>query len=169
MVSLADLRVGLGLDRHRLAKGLPLVLAGVTIDSSERGPEAHSDGDVLVHALIDALLGACGLGDIGEHFPPSDVQWANASGEALLKGTLQLVREAYPAFQVINVDATIHLEAPKLKPYKFPVRETLAKWLDLPISCVSVKAKTGEKLPPVGTLEAIDAQVAVLLTLNASC
>jgi 2-C-methyl-D-erythritol 2,4-cyclodiphosphate synthase len=160
------LRVGLGMDCHRLQEGLPLILAGQHIESSTHGPVAHSDGDVLCHALIDALLGACALGDIGEHFPPSDEQWRGASGERLLKKTLHVISTHYPHWQLLNIDATLSLEKPKLKHYKQAIQQQLAAWLGLAPKCVGLKAKTGEGLAPVGTLEAIEAHVVVLLLLE---
>jgi 2-C-methyl-D-erythritol 2,4-cyclodiphosphate synthase len=164
MQTLPRLRTGLGTDRHRLAVGLPLLLGRVAIESS-MGSVAHSDGDVLLHAVIDALLGACAMGDIGEHFPPSDEAWKDAHSSDLLRQVLGLIRQAHPAFQLFNLDATITLEAPKLKPYKLAIRQSLADLLSVTLAQVSVKAKTGEQLAPIGTLEAIDAQVIVLVGL----
>lgn len=162
--TLPSFRVGLGTDRHRLAEGLPLVLGGVRIESP-LGSVAHSDGDVLLHAVIDALLGACAMGDIGEHFPPSDERWKGARSSDLLKQVLALIKQAHPAFQLLNLDATITLEAPKLSPYKQVIRQSLAELSGVSVGQVSVKAKTGEKIAPIGTLEAIDAQVLVLISL----
>lgn len=153
-------RIGQGYDIHRLLPGKPMMIGGVRIDSPV-GSEAHSDGDVLLHSLIDALLGACGLGDIGDHFPPSDDQYKNISSTVLLQKVLPLIEAA--GYQVGNLDATIFLEKPKLGPYKQQVRENLAELLAIPLDCVSVKAKTAEKFPPVGTQEAIAASVTALL------
>ncbi len=153
-------RIGQGYDLHRLIPSKPLLLGGIQIDSPV-GSEAHSDGDVLLHALIDALLGACGLGDIGDHFPPSDDRYKGISSVALLRLVLPLITQA--GFQVVNLDSTIFLEKPKLGPYKAQIRAQLAELFGLPLDCVSVKAKTAEQFPPVGTQEAIAASVTVLL------
>ena len=156
-------RIGQGYDIHRLLPGKPLLLGGVSIESPV-GSEAHSDGDVLLHALIDALLGACGLGDIGDHFPPSDPQYQNIASTLLLQDVLPWVAQA--GYRLGNLDATVFLEKPKLAAYKLPMRENLARLLDLPLDAVSVKAKTAEKFPPVGTQEAIAASVTVLVSKN---
>jgi 2-C-methyl-D-erythritol 2,4-cyclodiphosphate synthase len=153
-------RIGQGYDIHRLIPGKPLLIGGLQIDSPV-GSEAHSDGDVIVHSLIDALLGACGLGDIGDHFPPTDNRYKNISSLVLLEHVLPLIQQA--GFQLVNLDATVFLEKPKLGPYKQQIRECLAERLQLPLTCVSLKAKTAEKFPPVGTQEAIAASVTVLL------
>jgi 2-C-methyl-D-erythritol 2,4-cyclodiphosphate synthase len=161
MLATLPFKIGQGYDLHRLVEGPRLMLGGVHVASSPVGSEAHSDGDVLLHALIDALLGACGLGDIGDHFPPSDVQYQGASSIALLKKILPLI--AGTGYQVGNIDVTLFLEKPKLGPYKLQIRENLAELLGLPMDCVSVKAKTAEKFPPIGTHEAIAASVTALL------
>lgn len=153
-------RIGQGYDIHRLVPGKPLMIGGISIES-ELGSEAHSDGDVLLHALIDALLGACGLGDIGDHFPPSDPQYKDISSVTLLSHVLPLIEK--PGYVVGNVDATLFLEHPKLGPHKESICRHLQSLLHLPASCVSVKAKTAEGFPPVGTREAIAASVTVLL------
>ncbi|MEB3285905.1 MAG: 2-C-methyl-D-erythritol 2,4-cyclodiphosphate synthase [Vampirovibrionales bacterium] len=153
-------RVGQGYDIHRLVPGKPLWIGGVPVESP-LGSDAHSDGDALLHALIDALLGAAGLGDIGDHFPPSDPQYKNISSLLLLDRVLILLEEA--GYQVVNVDMTVFLETPKLYPYKLAIRELLATKLSLPLDAVSLKAKTAEKFPPVGTSEAIAASATVLL------
>lgn len=153
-------RIGQGYDIHRLIEGQKLMIGGIHVECPV-GSEAHSDGDVLLHSLIDALLGACGLGDIGDHFPPSDSQYKGISSTVLLRNIQPLMTEA--GYRVGNLDATIFLEKPKLGPYKQQIRENLAKLLELPLDCVSVKAKTAEKFPPVGTQEAIAASVTALL------
>jgi 2-C-methyl-D-erythritol 2,4-cyclodiphosphate synthase len=158
-------RIGQGYDIHRLIPGKPLMIGGVRIESPV-GSEAHSDGDVLLHSLIDALLGACGLGDIGDHFPPSDDQYKNISSTVLLQKVLPLIEQA--GYLTGNLDATIFLEKPKLGPYKQQIRERLAELLSIPLDCVSVKAKTAEKFPPVGTQEAIAASVTLLLVKTVS-
>ena len=153
-------RIGQGYDIHRLVPGKPLLIGGIQIESSV-GSEAHSDGDVLLHSLIDALLGACGLGDIGDHFPPSDDQYKGMNSTVFLQRIQPLVEKA--GYRVGNIDVTIFLEKPKLGPYKLTIRENLAQLLGIPLDCVSVKAKTAEKFPPVGTQEAIAASVTILL------
>lgn len=153
-------RIGHGYDRHRLEAGKPLIIGGVVIDAPF-GSVAHSDGDVLLHALIDALLGAMALGDIGEHFPDTDPRWKGANSGQMLAHVLELVHDA--GYGLVNLDATVLLETPKLKPYKFGIRQNLAEQLSVGLDVVSVKAKTGEKLAPVGTSEAIEAWVACLL------
>lgn len=159
-------RIGLGTDLHRLAPNLPLWIGGVHLSESHWGCIAHSDGDALLHALIDALLGCTGLGDIGTHFPPSDIQWQNASSMALLQQTLGIIRTTYPAFNIINVDAVVHLESPKLTSYRNAIVQSIATALNISPTCVSLKAKTGEGLPPIGTHEAISTQVVVLSNLH---
>lgn len=155
-----EYRIGQGYDIHRLLPGPPLFIGGIQVESSV-GSEAHSDGDVVLHSLIDALLGACAMGDIGDHFPPSDAQYKGMSSTELLRRVLPLIEDK--SYRVLNLDATVFLEKPKLAPYKQKIREKLAELLDLPLDCVSVKAKTAEKFPPVGTQEAIAASVTALL------
>ena len=154
------IRVGQGFDCHRLVNDRPLVIGGVAIESSV-GSEAHSDGDVLLHALMDALLGALGEGDIGEHFPPDDEAYKNADSAVLLHQVLRIMGEREA--RLMNVDSTVFLEAPKLSPYKKPMVQRLALLLGLPEERVSVKAKTMEGLGLIGSQEAIAASVVVLL------
>lgn len=156
-------RIGQGYDLHRLASGLPLFLGGIPLDSPV-GCVAHSDGDVLLHALIDALLGACALGDIGDHFPPSDPQYRGVSSLVLLVQVLKLLKNC--SVTLINLDATVFLESPKLYPYKRQIREKLADVLGLPLDRVSLKAKTMEGLGSIGHQEAIAAMVTVLLQVD---
>ncbi len=160
-----SLRIGQGWDIHRLVPGRPLLLGGVVIPS-DKGEEAHSDGDVLLHAVIDALLGAAALGDIGSHFPPSDSQWKDASSRLLLTQTCRLLGEQ--GFQILNLDTTVILERPKLRPRIDAIRSTLAEDLQLPKTQISVKAKTCEKTGPVGRGEAVEAQAAVLIMQRAA-
>lgn len=154
-------RAGLGWDVHRIAQGRALILGGVTIPS-EFGLEGHSDADVLAHAITDAILGAACLGDIGMHFPDTDPRWKGADSMQLLAHALRLAREA--GFSLINVDATVLLERPKLKDYRMSIRESLARCLDLPLDSVSVKFKTAEKVGPVGEGRSAEAQAVVLLS-----
>lgn len=156
----ASTRVGTGYDLHRLAPGRPLVLAGEVIPF-EFGPVAHSDGDVLCHALIDALLGAAGAGDIGRHFPNTDAGWKNAPGLELLARSLSVIQRA--GWSVANVDITIVLELPKLAPHIPAIVLRLAKMLDIPTDCVSVKGKTNEGVDAVGRGEAIAAHAVAML------
>jgi 2-C-methyl-D-erythritol 2,4-cyclodiphosphate synthase len=160
-----SLRIGLGTDLHRLAPNLPLWIGGVHITDSPLGCVAHSDGDALVHALIDALLGSVAMGDIGTHFSPNDDQWKNANSLNLLAQTLVVIRNAHPTFTIVNVDAVVHLERPKLGQYRVAIQETLSHALGIGVACISIKAKTGEGLPPIGTLEAISTQVVVLVNI----
>ncbi len=154
------MRIGMGYDIHRLIEGRPLIIGGVDIPS-EKGEDAHSDGDVLIHALIDALLGAIAQGDIGTHYPPSDMKWKNADSRDLLRDTLTKVAEA--GYTIGNVDLTVILEAPKLGPHREIIRQTLQEDLKIPLDCISFKAKTKEKVDAAGRGEAVEAQAAVLL------
>jgi 2-C-methyl-D-erythritol 2,4-cyclodiphosphate synthase len=145
---------GIGWDSHRLVAGRPLILGGVTIPF-ERGLAGHSDADVLAHAVIDALLGAAGLGDIGEHFPDTDAGWAGADSLALLRAVVALVGEAGHA--VTNVDTTVVMERPKLGPHRAEIRAALAAALGVPVQRVNVKASTGEGMGFVGRGEGVAA------------
>jgi 2-C-methyl-D-erythritol 2,4-cyclodiphosphate synthase len=153
-------RIGIGNDTHRLVEGRPLVLGGVHV-ACERGGEGHSDADALLHAITDALLGALCEGDIGVHFPDSDPQWKDANSMHLLSRVAWLAHER--GLHVVNVDATIMLERPQLRPYMLSMRENIAEVLGVELSCVSVKAKTAEGLDAVGQGLAISAQAVVLL------
>ena len=154
-------RVGQGFDIHRLVPDKPLIIGGVSVESPV-GSLAHSDGDALFHSLIDAVLGATGQGDIGDHFPPSDAQYKNANSVDLFQAIWTPLMKA--GWKVINIDATVFLEAPKLGPYKQAIRKSIAKLVNIDTSCVTIKAKTAEKFPPVGTQEAIATSVTVLLS-----
>jgi 2-C-methyl-D-erythritol 2,4-cyclodiphosphate synthase len=145
---------GIGWDSHRLVAGRPLILGGVTIPF-ERGLAGHSDADVLAHAVIDALLGAAGLGDIGEHFPDTDAGWAGADSLALLRAVVALVGEAGHA--VTNVDTTVVMERPKLGPHRAEIRAALAAALGVTVQRVNVKASTGEGMGFVGRGEGVAA------------
>jgi 2-C-methyl-D-erythritol 2,4-cyclodiphosphate synthase len=146
--------VGIGYDTHRLATGRRLVLGGVEIPH-ERGLEGHSDADVLTHAVIDALLGAAGLGDIGEHFPDTDERWRDADSTCLLADVRAEVAGA--GLEIVNVDCTIVMETPKLGPYKQAIRTSLGGTLGLSRERVSVKATTGEGIGFVGRGEGVAA------------
>jgi 2-C-methyl-D-erythritol 2,4-cyclodiphosphate synthase len=148
-------RSGIGWDSHRLVSGRPLVLGGVRIPDAGRGLAGHSDADVLTHAVIDALLGAAGLGDIGLHFPDSDERWRDADSLGLLRRTHSLLRDA--GFAPVNIDATVVCEAPRLSPFRDEMRALLASAVDLPAEAVSVKFTTAEKMGFVGRGEGVAA------------
>ncbi len=155
------MRVGTGYDLHRLVEGRPLVLAGVTIPSS-KGSLGHSDGDVVCHSLTDAILGAAALGDIGRHFPDTDERWRGAAGLDLLARAVQLVRHA--GFAVVNVDAVVILERPKLAGHLPDICTNLARTLGVDRLAVSVKGKTNEGLGEIGRGDAIAAHAVAFLT-----
>lgn len=155
-----DIRTGLGWDNHRIASGRPLILGGVTIES-EFGLEGHSDADVLAHAITDAILGACALGDIGMHFPDSDPRWKGADSLVFLRHACALARAE--AFRISHVDSTVILERPKLKDYRGQIRGKLADVMGLELARVSVKFKTSEKVGPVGEGRSAEAQAVVTL------
>ena len=156
-------RIGTGTDTHRLVEGRPLVLGGVQI-ASDRGSDGHSDADALVHAIADAILGALCEGDIGVHFPDSDPQWSGANSLELLSRVMWLARER--SLHVINVDSTVLLESPKLRPYVDSMRSNIADILGVEPTCVNIKAKTGEGVDAVGQGLAVTAQAAVLMESN---
>ncbi len=146
--------VGLGFDIHRLEAGRRFTLGGIVV-SEEIGPIAHSDGDVLLHAVCDALLGAVGAGDIGEHFPDTDIQWKGISSVLLLEQVLRIVAQYGGRLQ--NIDATLVLEKPKVLPFKQAIRENIAKVCQLPLQRVSLKATTNEKLDAIGAQQGVAA------------
>ena len=158
------MRIGLGHDRHRLVAGRPLILGGLAIEF-EMGLDGHSDADVLLHAVTDAILGAAGLGDIGEWFPNSDPQWANANSAIFLRKAVDEVRQR--GWEIANLDCTVHAERPRLSPFKRAIASKIAELAGISDDRVNVKAKTGEKVGPVGRLEAIDADAIVLLVPSA--
>ena len=158
---MSEYRTGMGWDVHRLIPGRPLILGGVAVPS-ELGLEGHSDADVLSHAITDALLGAAALGDIGMHFPDSDPRWAGADSLQFLRHALALASEQ--GYRLVNVDATVILERPKLKDYRTAIREKLAATLGLDLDRVSVKFKTAEGLGPVGEGRAAEAEAVVTVT-----
>ncbi|MCQ2576403.1 MAG: 2-C-methyl-D-erythritol 2,4-cyclodiphosphate synthase [Treponema sp.] len=155
------MRVGLGYDLHRLVENRPLLLGGVEIPF-DKGEDGHSDGDVLFHAITDAVLGASGLGDIGSYFPPEDSQWKDADSALLLK---KVITDVYAqGWKIENIDCVVKLEKPKFIPFRHKVIESISKVLEIDSSQVFVKAKTGEKIPPIGTSEAVEAEVVCLLS-----
>jgi 2-C-methyl-D-erythritol 2,4-cyclodiphosphate synthase len=151
---------GIGWDSHRLVEGRPLILGGVTIPY-ERGLAGHSDADVLAHAVVDAVLGAAGLGDIGEHFPDTDARWAGADSLELLRAVVRMVGERGHA--VVHVDSTVLMERPRLGPHKAEIRASLAAALGVAGERVSVKASTGEGMGFVGRGEGVAALAVVTL------
>ena len=153
-------RIGFGNDIHRLEENRPLILGGVKIES-DLGAVGHSDADALLHAVTDALLGALALGDIGSHFSDKDEKWKNADSAIFLSEAARLIKEK--GFAVVNIDSTINLEKPTLRPFIDAIRENLSRILEIEIGCVSVKAKTGEKVDAVGKRQAIKAEAVVLL------
>jgi 2-C-methyl-D-erythritol 2,4-cyclodiphosphate synthase len=155
-----NFRVGQGYDVHALVPGRPLIIGGVTIPY-ERGLLGHSDADVLLHAITDALFGAAALGDIGRHFPDTDPAFAGADSRTLLREAVARVAQA--GYQIVNVDSTVIAQSPKLAPYIAAMCENLAQDLDLPADCVNVKAKTNEKLGYLGRSEGIAAEAVVLI------
>jgi 2-C-methyl-D-erythritol 2,4-cyclodiphosphate synthase len=154
------MRVGIGHDTHRLVEGRPLILGGVPIDHP-RGLDGHSDADVVLHAVTDALLGAAGLGDIGDAFPDTDPAFKDCDSRYFVEQTLQRLHQA--GWQIVNVDVTIFAQEPKLGSVKGAIRQRLAELLGLKMDKVNVKAKTGEKVGAIGRAEAIGCQAAVLI------
>jgi 2-C-methyl-D-erythritol 2,4-cyclodiphosphate synthase len=150
-----SVRSGIGYDSHRLAEGRKLILGGVEVEGAERGLDGHSDADVLTHAVIDALLGAAGLGDIGLHFPDSDERWRDADSIALLREVVRLVGDA--GWTVGNVDSTVICETPKLGSYRESMRDELAAALGIAPDAVNVKFTTNERMGPIGRGEGIAA------------
>ncbi len=154
-------RIGLGSDIHRLVEGRPLIIGGVKIES-ELGSDGHSDADVLMHAITDAILGALALGDLGKHFPNDEERWRNAESVIFLRYAVGLMKER--GYAVSNLDSTVHLERPKLRPYIDQIKAGLAEALEVTTDQVSVKAKTGERVDAVGERRAVRADAVVLLS-----
>ena len=155
------MRIGFGYDSHVFEAGKPLVLGGVLVPDCD-GLKAHSDGDVLIHAVIDAILGAAALGDIGSHFPDTDDRWKGADSAELLRRVIYEVRAA--GYKVENVDATVICERPKLRPFVDLIRASLAELMGVGIGRVSVKGKTNEKMDDVGAGKGIVVHAAALLS-----
>jgi 2-C-methyl-D-erythritol 2,4-cyclodiphosphate synthase len=155
-----DFRTGNGYDVHQLAEGLPLVLGGVKIPHT-KGCVAHSDGDVLIHALCDALLGALGLGDIGQHFPDTSEEYAGIDSRILLSRVTAMVREA--GWEIVNVDNTLLAQRPKIAPFILQMRQALAETMRIPVRSISIKATTTERLGFVGREEGVAAYATCLL------
>lgn len=157
---MSTMRVGIGHDTHRLVEGRPLMLGGLKISHSH-GLAGHSDADVVLHAVADALLGAAGLGDIGELFPDTDPQFRGADSAVLLREVVARIHAA--GWQPVNVDLVIHAERPKLGPHKLAMRDRIADLLGIATNVVSVKAKTGESVGPIGRGEAISCEAVALI------
>jgi 2-C-methyl-D-erythritol 2,4-cyclodiphosphate synthase len=147
-------RTGIGYDVHRFAEGRPLVLGGVQI-AHEKGLDGHSDADALLHAIADAILGAAAMGDIGQHFPPGDDRWKGADSRDLLRRSVEIVTEA--GWTLVNVDATVIAEAPKINPHSAAMRLEIREATGLPIDAISIKATTNEGMGFVGREEGIAA------------
>jgi len=154
------IRVGIGYDLHRLVEGRPLVLGGVTVPA-EKGLAGHSDADVLAHAMTDAILGAIARGDIGRHFPDTDPQWKGASSMAMLAHAVSLAAEA--GYDIVNVDAVVIAERPKLAPHIEAIRASLAAVLGIEAARISVKGKTNEGVDAIGRGEAMAVHAVVLV------
>lgn len=155
-----SIRVGQGFDVHALVEGRPLIIGGVTIPHTH-GLMGHSDADVLLHAVTDAILGAAALGDIGRHFPDTDPKYKGADSRVLLRAAVGLVHEA--GWRLINLDATIHAQAPKMGPHAAAMIANIAADVGLAADCINIKAKTNEGLGHLGRKEGIAANVVVLL------
>lgn len=153
-------RIGEGWDIHALVKGLPLVLGGVRIEHTQ-GLLGHSDADVLLHAITDALLGAAGLGDIGRHFSDTDPKYKNADSWVLLTQARELINAA--GFSIANIDCTVIAQAPKLAPYMPAMCDRIAQALEIEVSQVNVKAKTAEKIGPIGMGQCMEARAIALI------
>ncbi len=156
-----NIRIGNGYDIHKLVPNRPLILGGVTIPHS-LGLLGHSDADVLTHAIMDALLGALAMGDIGHYFPPSDPKWKGANSMVLMQQVAAMIQSQ--GWKIANIDSTVVAEQPKLKPHLKPMRISLAETLKIETEQISIKATTNEKLGPVGKEEGICAYAVVLLT-----
>ena len=158
---MSSFRIGHGFDAHRLVEGRPFVLGGITIPF-ERGPLGHSDGDALAHAVSDALLGACALGDLGGHFPDSDPQWKGADSMRLLAAVHELI--VRHGWSIGNIDATVVVQAPRLAPHIADMRDRIAETLEIDVARISVKAKTSEGMGYTGDGSGIAAYAVALVT-----
>lgn len=154
------MRIGFGFDVHRLEKGIPFILGGVGLDH-DRGPKGHSDADALLHAITDAILGALALGDIGAHFPDTDPEWKGADSRLFLISAINEMKSA--GYELENIDSTVLVERPKLRPFINRIRENIADIVGTDVSCVSVKATTNERMGFVGKEKGIAVYAVVLL------
>ncbi len=159
-----SMRIGLGFDIHELVDGRPLILGGIQIPH-HKGLSAHSDGDALLHAISDACLGALALGDIGTHFPDTDMRYKDANSTQLLSHVIQMIHDR--GWIVSNIDSNIIAQWPKMKPFISQMRECIASLCEVDMSQISVKARTHEKMDAVGHEKAISTQAIVLLAVNA--
>src|SRR5882724_194451 len=156
-------RCGIGYDLHRLAEGRPLIVGGITLPF-DKGPAGHSDGDVLAHALCDALLGAAALGDIGMHFPDTDPKWRGANSRVFVRHVAQLLRER--SYSILNVDTTVLADAPRLGKHRAEMCTNIAADLQIDVACVNVKATTSEGLGYIGRGEGLACQAIALLEIS---
>jgi len=156
-----NFRIGYGFDVHQLEKGRPFYLGGILIPNSPHGAVGHSDADVLIHAICDALLGAAALGDIGVHFPNTSAEFKNIDSKILLSKVVQLLKEN--GYTIGNIDATLVLEAPKIVPYVPAMREMLSKVMGIEKDCISIKATTNETMGYVGKQEGVNAHAVALI------
>ncbi|MCC6798235.1 MAG: 2-C-methyl-D-erythritol 2,4-cyclodiphosphate synthase [Candidatus Hydrogenedentes bacterium] len=154
------IRVGLGYDLHRLVEGRPLILGGIAVPF-EKGLEGHSDADALAHAITDALLGAAALGNIGQHFPDTDPRYKDADSIELLSHAAEMLRAR--GYRIVNIDSNIVAQRPKLNPHLDAMRARLSECLQIDVGCISVKAKTNERVGPEGREEAISTQAIALI------
>lgn len=157
------IRIGYGIDYHQLQEGLPFWIGGIEVPHT-KGALGHSDADVLLHAICDALLGALALGDIGKHFPDTDPQYKGIDSKILLQRTYDLIKEK--GYSIINIDSSLCLEKPKIKPHISAMQETIARILNIGIDDISIKATTTEKMGFVGREEGVTAHAVVLLQSN---
>ncbi|PLW91962.1 MAG: 2-C-methyl-D-erythritol 2,4-cyclodiphosphate synthase [Marinilabiliales bacterium] len=155
-----DIRTGLGYDLHRLEAGRPFILGGIHIPA-DFGPVGYSDGDALIHAICDAMIGALSLGDIGQHFPDTDPEFKGINSMILLEKTMNLVRKH--GYSINNIDSTVILESPRISPYMDPIKESLAGVLGIPADRISVKATTNERVDATGEGRAIAVYTSILL------
>ena len=153
-------RIGQGVDAHQFENGSPLIIGGVSIPYT-KGSKGHSDGDVLYHSIVDAILGALALGDIGEYFPPDDGRWENANSKIFLNHIQSLMKEKN--YMIGNIDSTIILQNPQINPYILEMRKNIANILSIPVDSISVKATTTDKLGFIGTEDGLAAIAVVLL------
>jgi len=156
----STLRIGQGFDVHQLVEGRPLIIGGITIPH-EKGLLGHSDADVLLHAICDALIGAAGLGDIGKHFSDTDPRYKNIDSRILLRNVYRLLTDK--SYKIINIDATIIAQSPKMAPHIPGMIATIAQDLEMPADCINLKAKTAEHLGAVGRKEGIVAEAVCLI------
>lgn len=155
-----SIRIGFGFDVHKLQEGVPFYLGGIIIPHI-KGAIGHSDADVLIHAICDALLGAANLGDIGQHFPDNDIDFKGIDSKILLKRVMELIRKE--GYELSNIDSTICLQTPKLSSYIFKMKEALAECMEINVSDISIKATTTEKLSFVGREEGVSSYAVVLI------